>query len=450
VIIKGIRNAHLPTTVLNANIPLSITEWIAKVPDYQHRTMFLQITEVNNDELELRCLETNLHIAKKWARNALHHIAKVLKPMQFTSAFTDFDIDRFHLSDTEPWNPPPPPAIKFVPDPNDVWKKDIPKTITKSDNKQQHKRRSNNTTNDHEYDNNTTTTVNTQASYTQDTISELQNNSYQHQQMMDTHAKRLDAIDKKIEKTENIQRSIDEHTSRIEKNESENATLHQRLLNIDTQMQEKLSKFTSNLATLEEEQQIQQRHQEQLTEDVARCSSQLPTITETLEQQQQQLIKYFKRQNKINKQSDAEIKKLRATQESHQKMIATLQAIVLSLQSNRPSTPLSQQRIRKRLKPRTPNETSIREDSDMGSDDNSDELHQLHAITTLQSQSLEQISFIAHQSMDDSTIEDDRLINWDDISIDNEESLTNFSLVETQIDEEEQDDPGHQKPGSDT
>jgi chromosome segregation ATPase len=251
--------------------------------------------------------------------------------MQFTSAFTDFDIDRFPSSDIESWNPPPPPTIKFVPDPNAVWKKDIPKTITKTDNKQQHKRRSHNSTNNHENDNNTTTTVNTQASYTQDTISELQNNSYQHQQIMDNHANRLDAIDKKFEKTDYIQRRVEDHTTKIEKYESEAAAHHQRLLNIEAQIQEKLSKSTSNLATLEEEQQIQRRHQEQLIADVASCSSQLPTITETMEQQQQQLIKYFKRQNKINKQNDTKIKKLRATQESHQKMIATLQAIVLSL-----------------------------------------------------------------------------------------------------------------------
>jgi hypothetical protein len=86
----------------------------------------------------------------------------------------------------------------------------------------------------------------------------------------------------------------------------------------------------------------------------------------------------------------------------------------------------------------------------MESDEQTDELHQIHAITKLQNQSLEQISFIAHQSMDDSTIEDDRLLNWDDISIENEESLPNFSVFETQNDEEKQDDPGHQIPGSDT
>jgi hypothetical protein len=100
-------------------------------------------------------------------------------------------------------------------------------------------------------------------------------------------------------------------------------------------------------------------------------------------------------------------------------MVTILQATVLSLQTNGPSTPLSQQRIHKRLKPRTPNETSIREESDMDWDKQSNDLHQLHAIAALQNQSLKQISFIAHQSMDNSTTEEDRLLNWDDISIEN-------------------------------
>jgi hypothetical protein len=233
--------------------------------------MLLQITEVNNDQLELRCLETNLHIAKKWARNALSHIAKVLRPMQFTSAFTDFDFDRFHPSNVEQWNPPPPPAITFVPDPKDVWKKDIPKTITKNDSNKQNKQRTHTSTNDHENDNNTTTTVNTQASYTQDTISELQNNSYQHQQLFKNHARRLEAIDKRIEKTDYYQSQVEDHINKLESCDSQISAQNQRLLNLEDQMQEKLSKFTSNLATLEEEQQVQQRHQDQLTKDVQYC-----------------------------------------------------------------------------------------------------------------------------------------------------------------------------------
>jgi DNA repair exonuclease SbcCD ATPase subunit len=414
--------------------------------------MFLQVTEVNNDALELRCLETNLTIAKKWARNAINHIARVLNPVQFTSAFTDGTDALLHHTGIEEWDPPPPPTIQFMPDPKDVWKKDIPSTITKQDNKKQSpkqhsKRRYNNQSQDLDMDNNTTTTANTQSSYTQDTISELQNNSYQHQQTLENHIRRIDALDKQVESAKNYHQKVEDHNTRITEQETSTENISQRLQTLDDKVLEKFSAFSRNLATLEEEQQIQQRHSEQMTQDIARCSTQLPTITETMEEQQQQLIKYFRRQNKINAQHDKEIKKLRATQDTHQTMISTLQAIVLQLQNSSPSTPLSQQRVRKRLKPRIPAETSILEDSDMESDDKS-ELHQMHAIATLQNHSIEQLSFIAHQTMDESDIDD--LPPWDDDSTENEESVVSTRDISTQEKEDIQDDPEHPHPGNDT
>jgi hypothetical protein len=61
IIVKGIKNVHLPTTISTNNTHISIHEWLTTVKDYQQSNLFLQITEVNNDDLELRCLETNLH-----------------------------------------------------------------------------------------------------------------------------------------------------------------------------------------------------------------------------------------------------------------------------------------------------------------------------------------------------------------------------------------------------
>jgi hypothetical protein len=451
VIVKGIRNAHLPTTVIKNNMPLSITEWLKTVPDLQHRPMFLQITEVNNDNLELRCLETNLTIAKKWARNSTTHIARVLNHIQYESAFTDGNDSRILFQDIEEWNPPPPPTIQFMPDPKDVWKKDIPKTITKQDTKKQNntKRRHQNQSQDQEYDNNTTTTVNTQSSYTQETISELQNNSYQHQQLLDTHIRKIEAIDKQLESSKRHQQTVEDHTKQIASQEATSASHTQKLLSLDRNLQEKFSSFSSNLATLEEEQQVQQRHQEQMIQDITQCAAKLPPIAETMEKQQKQLIKYFRRQNKINDQNDKELKKLRETQATHQTMITTLQAIVLQLQNSGPSTPLSQQRIRKRLKPRQPTETSIREDSDMESDDSKSDLHQMHAIAALQNHSIDQLSFIAHQTMGESDIEEE-LLTWDDDTTDDEESVSTSRYQSTQEQENTQDAPEHPNPGEGT
>jgi hypothetical protein len=150
----------------------------------------------------------------------------------------------------------------------------------------------------------------------------------------------------------------------------------------------------------------------------------------------------------VNKQTDNEIKKLRDTQSTQETMIATLQAIVLQLQNATPPTPLSQQRLRKRQKPRNQNETSVKEDSDMDSDEAPHELRQMHAIASLQSNSIEQLSFI-HTQMDESTFDDD-LIPWDNDTTDNEELSVNFSAIGPQQQETDLDDLGETDPGEGT
>jgi outer membrane translocation and assembly module TamA len=68
------------------------------------------------------------------------------------------------------------------------------KTISKLDQKKLAiKRRVPSQTQDQDTDHNTLATVNTQASFTHDTIRDLQNNSYQHQQL-DNHTRRIDTI----------------------------------------------------------------------------------------------------------------------------------------------------------------------------------------------------------------------------------------------------------------
>jgi hypothetical protein len=182
-----------------------------------------------------------------------------------------------------------------------------------------------------------------------------------------------------------------------------------------------------------------------MTRDIQRHSTQLPSITESLETQQKQLIKYFRRQNKINKQTDDEIKKLRDTQNDHKTLIATLQAIVLAIQNTGPPTPMSQQRLRKRLKQKPKNDSSVLETSEIESED---ELHQIHAITSLQNNSIEQLSFI-YPKMDESTIDDD-LIPWDNNTTDSEGSTADLSFIGTQDQDTTKDDLGEDNPGQGT
>lgn len=184
VLVRGVRTIDIPTIVTDKNIPLSIEEWLETIPDLQRRQLFLHSQIVNKHDLELMCLTTNLTVAKKWARFGRTHISRSLNPMQFSSTFIDPDNLNHNADQIEPWNPPPPPTITFMPNPSNAWKKLPP------DNKQADKQTNNTKAapkkkyqkiSPQESDNQTITTVNTQVSYNQDTISELQSSYQQHQ-----------------------------------------------------------------------------------------------------------------------------------------------------------------------------------------------------------------------------------------------------------------------------
>jgi hypothetical protein len=131
VIIKRIRNANLPTNVLKKDTSMSIKEWLTTVLGYQQNALFLHTKQVNNNEIELRHLERNLHIAKKWARHALSHISKVLKPVQYASALTDINALAANSTNAEDWKPPPPPTIQFIPDSRNAWNRKFQKRSIK-------------------------------------------------------------------------------------------------------------------------------------------------------------------------------------------------------------------------------------------------------------------------------------------------------------------------------
>jgi chromosome segregation ATPase len=110
----------------------------------------------------------------------------------------------------------------------------------------------------------TVTTVNTQDSYLQDTISDLQNASQQHQQILD-----------ELQATNNRhQQLLTEHNTSLEE--------------VDSNLKTHISNFNSHLATLEEEQQIQQRHHDKLQAESQQHSTKLQTLTGNIEELQKQ------------------------------------------------------------------------------------------------------------------------------------------------------------------
>jgi chromosome segregation ATPase len=188
-----------------------------------------------------------LTIAKKWARNARVHIVRVLLPIQLSSAFLQYEDLYQDNFDIEVWNPPPPPIIKFIQ--NSSQSKQSPKndsTINKRSNT--HKpntppKKTMTYKSVTETDNHTITTVNTQDSYIQDTISDLQNTSQQHQQLLEDLQTQ----------NQQQQQSLVQHSAQIEET--------------NTSLQTHVSNFNSRLATLEEEQQVQQRLHDKIQEE---------------------------------------------------------------------------------------------------------------------------------------------------------------------------------------
>jgi hypothetical protein len=122
VLISGIRSIDIPTKATQQNERLSLHEWLSSVPDFQQRSLFLNVQQANEYDVEIQCLTTNLRIAKKWAKNARIHIARILIPIQISSVFLNYE-DLYNESrEVEIWNPPPPPVIEFMPNPSQSGK----------------------------------------------------------------------------------------------------------------------------------------------------------------------------------------------------------------------------------------------------------------------------------------------------------------------------------------
>jgi hypothetical protein len=177
---------------------------------------------VNTNEIELKCLTTNLSIAKKWARNASVHIARVLLPIQLSSAFFTYEDLYQDTYDVEIWNPPPPPIIKFIQIQSQSKQPPAPKSDKRKQDHTQHKPQIKKTMTYKsvtETENHTITTVNTQDSYIQDTISNLQNTSQQHQQLLEDlqtqHQRQQQRLEEQTARANESDITLQNHVSRF-------------------------------------------------------------------------------------------------------------------------------------------------------------------------------------------------------------------------------------------
>jgi hypothetical protein len=188
------------------------------------------------------------------------------------------------------------------------------------------------------------------------------------------------------------------------------------------------------------------------------------------------------KQKKINKQVQNEIRALRAEQANQQTRISTLQAIVLSMKNTAPPTLPSQARLRKKGKPKTPeNRTSHKSDSDSSNDklhqianlaqsqnlsiyqnnlsssleishmETEDHQHiqqRLFNTSNIQDLSQEQYSFIEHQDEDETLANE--LIHWEDSQSEDKDSKSSKSVPLTQSDFQENIDLNNNGSGQGT
>jgi hypothetical protein len=78
-VIHGLENIQLPTIVEVNNLNLIIQEWMYTIPDYQNNKLSTAVQQITDTTVEVQFWTSNLVIEQKWIRNAIPHIARVLR-----------------------------------------------------------------------------------------------------------------------------------------------------------------------------------------------------------------------------------------------------------------------------------------------------------------------------------------------------------------------------------
>lgn len=302
LIIQGIENIYLPTIVEVDNINLNIQEWMHTIPDYQHNKLFTLVQQISHTTIEVQFRTSNLVIAQKWTRNAISHIARVLRPYQFSSAFTTTADITIMIEITEEWNPPPPPIINLYP--SNPWGNNTTRnTKSRKSNKSSYSIHT-------DLDSQSTTTATTIQSNALDTISDLHSDS---------------AI---------------QHLT-INAN---NDTFNQ----VEQNIQDTFSTFQQRLDIINSKQQEMSKQHENFSNQINFFSKSIPSIVHNMDKQQTQLLSMIDQQNTINKSYSNEIQTLRKQQNQQATVIQQLQQSIIVKTTNSHTTPNSLQHAKKK------------------------------------------------------------------------------------------------------
>jgi hypothetical protein len=255
----------LPTIVESNNINYNIKDWIYTIPDYQHNILSSSAQHITNNTVEVQFKTSNLDTAQKSVRNAIPHIARVLEPFQYLSAFSTTEDITLLMQISDEWNPPPPPIINLYP--TNPWKNnESKKSRPRKQNKSQSK-------GNNESDSYTTTTATTIQSTAQATVSDLHSDSAIQQISFNANNEEFNQFEQDIQ--DNLKIS------------------NLRLITINMKQQEMstiYSKFSHQINFL---------------------SQSLPSIVQNIEKQQTQLLSMINEPTNINNKYIIEIQSLR-------------------------------------------------------------------------------------------------------------------------------------------
>jgi hypothetical protein len=169
-------------------------------PRLSAKESFLKRFTGNKGDVKVQFSTNNLAITQKWTRNALVHIARVLSPHSYCTAFesSNYNFD-YLMEETENWDPPSPPRLKLLPTKN-AWITPIPPSISGSSKSiprtKQYKIMN---TTGYNSDCNTATTIATQMSVFHNILSKLQSNSQQHHEAIEAQSRRFDILDNQVQ-----------------------------------------------------------------------------------------------------------------------------------------------------------------------------------------------------------------------------------------------------------
>jgi chromosome segregation ATPase len=267
----------------------------------------------------------------RWLENASSHIARIVNPVDHIKVFKTPPNSGIAFQNAEVWNPPPQPKITFLQAAKKNNNQSVPKTINPTTNKKGKSKTDTNARSDtKESDNNKVVTMTSQTSYSQSIISDLQSESRQHSQQLENHIRRMNTIEINVKKD--------------------------------------IQKLNSQMLTLDNRYNALKQGHYTLFHDVENLAEQLPTLTETMSNQQDQLSAFITEHDEKHKSQQDEIITLKQTQLDQAKQIATLQSLVNMFQA-KTATPISPQKIRKKQRNTSSSASSTNHSNTCASDD---------------------------------------------------------------------------------